>query len=701
MFPVRMGALVVWPLLVQALVSCSSEPVADPIPIPLPDIAPLLDASFDDPLLLTFAATRSRAEYLVDEGYTLAGDDELAFVTDTAGTLGLAFELSDAVLIGPADYASEPTIHFTSSDAVWLTFDLSPQLSVDLRFAAATSRVAVIDGWFDNRSDETQNVAAIPWLRRCDGGFFHVESSSDGVVADHDVEISEEEALFAPGTFVDEAADGLFAEAGPVSWNWFESCGAGIADDLAGATTGSGEIGSAAGFALRSDVEVPAKAAARFRFARALVPEESASDLEATAADALSLDLVDLLESGAHRLQGHPSVPDADDSDALLMHSSFALLDQLMMPAEGNLDHEYYVFSREPTWWFARLGQHAHESLSMLTLARHDCDLAMESHRVFLDRVEGDGYLPYNVGPVVETTTLGTTTAPFLSYVAWEIYQVCGDATFLQEAYTAGSLFHDFWVQQRDRDGDGLAEFGGFAVSEATRDLNNVVWEEVAAPDQVEAVDLNSWLVKDAATLAEMAGELGLPDEADLWLAAAASRAALINECMWDDDTGFYYHVDHIDNDFDFAEPSDLKRMEIAGLMPLWAGIVPADRANILLQHLTDPDRFWRAFGVPSLAADDPSYDPHASSCCRWNGPVWVQWQFLILRALTGSGEDELARELADRVRVSVVTKLADHHQFRELYDPDDVTAPNDSMPNYVWTAMVAQLMWETRGIAE
>jgi len=684
-------------LAATALVGCSSEPTAEPLSVPLPDVEHRLNASFEDPLLLTFAAARKRAEYRVDEGYTLAFEDELAFATDTAGTLGIAFELDGALMTGPQHFASSPTIHLTTSDTAWLSFDLTDEVAVDLRFAAATSRAAVLEAWIDNTTGDPIDLAVHPWLRRCDGGYYGIGPIENGVEAEHDVEISEEEALFAQGTFVDHAADGLFVGGLDVTWSTFDSCGEDVATGLAHATAGSGTVGSAAGFSLRGVVHVPARSAARVRVARVLVPEEEAADLRAEAGQALDNDLADLIESGYDRLSGLPTFAGATPDDDLLFHSSFALLDQLMMPAEGNIDHPYYVFSREPTWWFARLGQHAHESLSMITLAHHNCDLAMESHRVFFDRIEEDGYLPYNIGPVVEQTALGTTTAPFLSYVAWEIYEACGDSTFLAEAYAAGSLFHDFWVQQRDRDGDGLAEFGGFAISESTRDLNNVIWDEVAAPDEVEAVDLNSWLVKEATTLAAMAEELGLADEAASWEATAGARAALINELMWDSQTGFYYHVDHADNDFDHAAPGDLKRMEIAGFMPLWAGIVPLDRADILLQHLTDPDRFWRAHGVPSLAADDPSYDPGASSCCRWNGPVWVQWQFLILRSLIDSGEHERAAELALRVRDAVVAKLAEYHQFRELYDPDDAAAPNESMPNYIWTAMVTQLLWETQ----
>lgn len=442
---------------------------------------------------------------------------------------------------------------------------------------------------------------------------------------------------------------------------------------------------------------MPAGGRAFQRVRRAVVPEEQKPQLDGELDLAATHDLVELMEDGHARLANRPATPTAVRQTDLLLHSSFTLLDQLMMPPEGNLEHTYYVFSREPTWWFARLGQHAHESLSMITLAQMDCDLAMESHRVFFDRIEDDGYLPYNIGPVVETTTLGTATAPFLSLVSWELYQICGDDDFLEEAYAAGSAFHDFWVQQRDRDGDGLCEFGGFAISEATRDLHNVIWEEVTSPDGVEAVDLNSWLVMEARSLSAMAGALGLPEKSTVWDEAADARAELVDSTMWDEETGFYYHVDHVDNDFDVAEPGDLKRMEIAGLLPLWAGIAQDERADILLQKLADPSVFWRDHGVSSLAADDPSYDPAASSCCRWNGPVWVQWQWLMLRALQDRGEDALAADLATRVSATVTQRLAADHQFRELYDPDDSSAVNDSMPNYIWTAMAAQMLLETR----
>lgn len=663
-----------------------------------PSAGPSLEATFDDPILLTIAAARGRTEYLVDEGYTLTDDGALSLQTDTAGDLGVAFVVDGALAVGESTYRSPVTIHHTASDSMVLTFDITENLSAEMRPVATTSRTLSVDVWLSNASSTPAQVTVVPWLRRCDGGFAAVAQRDGGWTSEHRVDISEEEALFAAGTFVEDAAGALVMDGQGVTRCALDSCSDSLSDDIQVLVSGSSATGTkVAAMGLKREVEVPAGGKTLQRVWRTVVPEDRKAQIGDEVDIAAAFDLTDLVEEGHARLADMPASPTDERDTSLLMHSSFTLLDQLMMPPEGLLDHTYYVFSREPTWWFARLGQHAHESLSMITLAQMDCALAMDSHRVFFDRIEEDGYLPYNIGPVVETATLGTATAPFLSLVSWELYQTCGDDDFLMDAYTAGSAFHDFWVQQRDRDGDGLCEFGGFAISEATRDLNNVIWEEVASPDEVEAVDLNSWLVMEARSLSAMAGALGLVDEAETWTAAADTRAALIDATMWDETTGFYYHVDHDDNDFDISAPGDLKRMEIAGLLPLWSGIAQGERADILLQKMTDPSRFWRDHGVPSLAADDPSYDPTASSCCRWNGPVWVQWQWLMMRALQDHGQDELAAELATRVSSTVAHRLALDHQFRELYDPDDQAAPNDSMPNYIWTAMAAQMLLETR----
>jgi hypothetical protein len=691
----RLGAAI------AAMIACAACNGPEPLP-PLPevDLGAPLGASRSDPILLTFAATRARTRYLEDQGYTLAWDDRgvPSFSTQNASDFGVALEIDGALYLSEEDFASPFVIDHTASDAVVIRFEVDDELTGEIRFTAATSRVASLEVRVKSAAVHSRQITVLPWVRRCGDGFTGVATSPRGASARHAITPDPLLAIVGPGTFLTDFADGLAGDEPPVAVIGAASCDRGALDDL-GLMVNRAEPppSTAALVALRFDRELPPKSAISVRAHRAVIDGAHPENLDAEIDAARALDTGDVLREGKARLDAIPALDGLSAQDALVYRSSFALLDQVTMPAEGLRAHETYVFSREPTWWFARLGQNVHESLAMILLAHLDPATAVATQRNFIDRVEPDGYLPYSIGPVVEQTAGRTAAAPLFSFEAWELHTIAHDPSFLADAYEAGKKLHDFWVKERDVDQDGLAEWGGVALTESLRDLNNVVWTEVAPPHEVEAVDLNAMLVMEEKSLAKMAEALGKPSESAAWTAAAEARAAKINATMWDEATGFYYHVARDTNSFTYKGTDDLKRMEIAGLLPLWAGIVPDDRRAKLLGHLADPALFLRTYGLASLAASDTSYDPRASSCCRWNGPVWVPWQWLIWRGLRAYGEKELADEVEKRTRAAVTDQLARYHQFRELYDPDDASAPNDSMPNYLWSAMAALMMIEGR----
>jgi glycogen debranching enzyme len=242
-------------------------------------------------------------------------------------------------------------------------------------------------------------------------------------------------------------------------------------------------------------------------------------------------------------------------------------------------------------------------------------------------------------------------------------------------------------VANRDTDGDGLCEWGGEAVLESVRDARVAIWDEVAYPARFEALDLNCMLVQEANSLAAMARELGKKGEADRWESDASARTALINRTMWDEETGFYYHVDRKDHDFSYAKPNDLKRQEIIGFLPLWAGVADSARAARLVRTLTDTSKFWRQFGVPSLSANDRYFNGKG----YWNGPVWVQWDYLIERGLLRYGYRAEARELVDRVAASMIAQLKKDHDFWEFYSPDEEWAGYHA--TYIWAGIIARMM--------
>ncbi len=322
-----------------------------------------------------------------------------------------------------------------------------------------------------------------------------------------------------------------------------------------------------------------------------------------------------------------------DPDKEMLYWSAWTLMRQVMLPPEEKSSYNYYVFSREPTWGWGHGGQVFHESLTMHAYAYMDPVSAMNSQRVYSERQYESGYINYRTGSfldeIIEYKGELTSSAPWYAWQNWEVYKITKDKDFLEEMYESSKKFYNFYVSNRDKDDDGLCEWGGHAVLECVRDGRVAVWDEVGWPSNFEAVDLNTMLVKEANALAGMAEELGKTDEAKEWRKDAENRTELINKTFWDDQTGFYYQVDKEDHDFTFKKENDLKRQEIIGFLPMWAGIAPVERAEQLVKVLTDTSKFWRKYGVPSLAADDSYYNPKGSGC-RHAGeirkPVSLNW---------------------------------------------------------------------------
>ncbi len=387
-------------------------------------------------------------------------------------------------------------------------------------------------------------------------------------------------------------------------------------------------------------------------------------------------------------------IPDFQDPDLeLLYRSGFNMMQQVFYPPEAKSSYNYYVFSREPTWGWGHGGQVFHESLAMAAYALLDPKGAMNSQRVYAQRQYENGYINYRTGSyldeIIEYNDQLTSSAPWYNFQNWEIYKITGDKDFLKEMYVSGKRFYNFYVSNRDQDGDGLCEWGGHAVLESVRDAYVAVWDEVGWPAEFEGLDVNCMLVMEAKSLEQMALELGMEDEAQVWKVDWQTRTKLINDTFWDTHTGFYYNTDRKDNDFTYKNLNDLKRQEIIGFLPLWAGVVSQDRAKILVEKLTDSTKFWRKYGVPSLAADDPYYNDKG----YWNGPVWVEWNYLIVNGLMNYGFEKEARELTNKVAEGMIIQLKKNHNLWEFYSPDEEWAGYHR--TYIWAGIINRMLWD------
>src|SRR5205085_5130398 len=111
----------------------------------------------------------------------------------------------------------------------------------------------------------------------------------------------------------------------------------------------------------------------------------------------------------------------------------------------------------------------------------------------------------------------------------------------------------------------------------------------------IEDLAFNAILVAANHALVAIANELAtsIPRA----LSDAFARAEDAFDELWDDSAGQYFSRD--------ARTDELLRVPtIATFLPLFAGVVPPDRADRLVARLLDPGEYWTAFPVPTVAVD-------------------------------------------------------------------------------------------------
>lgn len=653
-----------------------------------------LHATAASPIYTTYAAALERSRFLLDEGYHLRfydPDRPLELVNARAGNWGLVFDLDGRSAWRVRDLASPPVITVSYGDVVRCRLQPFPGVDAEVTVLVYSSRVAVQRLEVVNRRTTPIRLQVGTWVlvprgvaverldrERGEARFRHGEPP-DGWTKEHAVpyvaDVRNALVFSRPPDELSAVGDSTLEPGEP--------------------TRNAAAPDSARGVRARVTLTLGPGARAEWRVARAVAPADSS--IAAALGDArrmLTAPLEPFIRADERLYRRIPEPPTTDPDRQLLYWGAFTLLRQVMLPPEGRAKRPYYVFSREPQWGWGHGGQVFHESLSMLAYALMDPAGAMASQRVFADRQHADGYIPYRVGPYLDETIPYegqlTTSAPWYAWESWEIYRITRDLSFLRDMYASGSRFYEWLAAHRDADHDGLYEWGGHGVLESVRDGDVAVWDQVGWPSNFEALDLNAMMVSEASALDSMATALSRRDDAARWRARADALRDRIERTFWDDSTSFYYHVDLRTNGFSFKTPGDLKRREIIGFLPLWAGTPTPERATRLIGTLADPKRFWRRNGVPSLAADDPYYKPDG----YWNGPVWVEWDYLVERGLLRYGRGDLARELVDRVAANMEAQLRKSHVFWEMYGPDgEPGAWAGHHQVYIWAGLIARMM--------
>ena len=691
-------------------------------------------AKQNDPLYTTYTAAMERSGLYGDKGYKMNYYSEhlpINYSGDQAGKFYSLWKVDQVVIMNTGEFYEKPVVTSSFPDMMIMEYSPFNGIKVQETFFVYSSSIALVNLQIKNTDEINHNIELYPILELGNDSLLikDFDKQHNGYITEHhESKYRLISSLYKNAPYPTETRDYFTSNFSPYSFGGYHKSLEDFYvtiktdfyaekrnDSLNHKKEGLVNFISLHGkFSLKPGEEVNVR---YFRGWQACLPDrqDQKEDLQKLVEEIELLKTEPLqkyVDANVKLFSQIPRINFKTQDEKLVYLGAFNLVRGCFYPPTEKTNYNFYVFSRQPLWGWGHGHQVLHESLSMLAYAYLDPKSAENSQRVYMEQQREDGLIAYRHGPrglqdyphfsKELNKDMSTTSAPFFSWINWEVYKVSKDKRFLSDAYNSGEKYIKWLINNRDLDKDGLYEWGPYGIIENVRDWYNAVFQVSAdrylnvdkedISDELECLDLTLMIIKETRSLSQMAKELGMNDASTAWKKIADITSQLVNEKMWDDSSKFYYSINKKDHSFKYLT-RDLRRMEIIGFLALWAEVAPRDRAEQLVKHLLDSKKFWRKYGVPTLAADDPWYTPYVDYCCKWNGPVWLLWDYMVLDGLKKYGYNKIANQLADKMMLAVTTQLKKNHNFWESYSPDNEVL--NSPPNYIWDSIMARVLIE------
>jgi glycogen debranching enzyme len=357
---------------------------------------------------------------------------------------------------------------------------------------------------------------------------------------------------------------------------------------------------------------------------------------------------------------------------------------------------------------------------NLRSLFRMQEDDGFVGHMIFWNQI-----LPHNPVSIVQAKPTLAALRPHMSALIQpplvaqalrRIYKKSNDRLFLYEMLPKIIRYHEWLAENRDLDGDGLISI--FSPSESGIDwkpsFDEVVGKDVRSKSRyllasklfwhvatvdvanflrgyqhsyhhsrghkfaVKEVTVNTTYACDLRALSELCLIANLQKEAQLYERRAEKVGTSILNFMYDNRSAAF---------FDITAKSNIK-LRVLTAMSFIPMILPeiSDKISgkMIERHLDNEREFLSKYPIPSVAMNDPSFNPE-ESLALWRGPTWPVMNWFIYHSLREKG---FVSEAA-RLRLSLRT-LIEKSGFREYYNPQ--TGEGYGAKNFTWSGLIVDM---------
>ncbi len=185
-------------------------------------------------------------------------------------------------------------------------------------------------------------------------------------------------------------------------------------------------------------------------------------------------------------------------------------------------------------------------------------------------------------------------------------------------------------------------DIGGMALLSIRNRANN--WQTDKIFDYFCHLDpmMNVLFVNDLRSMADLAGQLGRPEDALQYKLWAGKIEKAIIETLWDpkarDKKGAFRARKNPQNKGtaltpdifvpSLQKPGFVDEDTVSCLFPIMLDNLPLAQLEALVDNIEQS--YSSPYMLPSVATDSPNYDPHMQQKIMWDGPVWAWMNYLI-----------------------------------------------------------------------
>ena len=300
----------------------------------------------------------------------------------------------------------------------------------------------------------------------------------------------------------------------------------------------------------------------------------------------------------------------------------------------------------------------------------------------FLDYLREDGSIPYTICGYRQTPSMLAknrkempdinSAKPLIAQMALLAYQKLKGADWIKEIFPKLQEYINHWEQYQQKSG----LFVWCSCRGSGTDNHPAIYGRPL--NSSAGVELNCFMLKEYEAISKIAQICKDSKAEQEFLNKTKVLAENINTKMWDEIDGMYYHLDmlsekptHANQHITWEIP--LKFRVWTCFMPMWAGIAPEEHAKRMVdEHLCNENEFWSAFGLRTLAKNEPIYNTEeTSNPSNWQGPIWVVSTYLMFRGLINYGYFDIALKVAKNLLNTLCKDLEKNGTLHEYYNPE------------------------------